>query len=48
MKQWQAINPVLLEDDKKVDFLSLRKIPASRLPFLLKKTGGKQVPKSSH
>lgn len=48
MKEWQADNPVPLEDERKEPFLVLRKIPANRLPFRLKKTGSRSVPKSSH
>ena len=48
MKKWQADNPVLLEDEKKEEFLTLRKIPANRVPFRLKKSGSRSVPKSSH
>lgn len=48
MKDWQIKNPVLPETEKKVELSVLRKIPANRLPFQLKKGRNKPLPKSSH
>lgn len=48
MKDWQIKNPVLPETEKKEELSVLRKIPANRLPFQLKKGGNKPLPKSSH
>ncbi len=48
MKDWQIKNPVLPETEKKGELPVLRKIPANRLPFQLKKGSSKPLPKSSH
>ncbi len=48
IKGWQIIHPVLPETEKKEELSILRKIPANRLPFQLKKGGNKPIPKSSH
>ncbi len=48
MKEWQLASPVLPDDEIKEELTVLRKIPASRLPFRLKKSCEKQAPKSSH
>ena len=48
IKDWQIKNPVRPETEKKEELSVLRKIPASLLPFQLKKGRNKPIPKSSH